>query len=157
MTGEAIIKFTFAVEDPELDDERRQKIANKLLREIRDLDEVEKADRTEDLNPEAGSKSGFATLIGVLTAEVSMKNVKSFLGFLGERLADKPIKISIKEGFRTKSVGVDIKKQLGASGRVVLTSSSATQTSFEQSGLRLSLYTLSWRRFLHLFFSLQPC
>jgi hypothetical protein len=45
------------------------------------------------------------------------------------------------QGFRTKSVGVDIKKQLGASGRVVLTSSSATQTSFEQEGLRLSLYT----------------
>jgi hypothetical protein len=45
------------------------------------------------------------------------------------------------QSFRTKSVGVDIKKQLGASGRVVLTSSSATQTSFEQSGLRLSLYT----------------
>ena len=32
MTGEPIIKFTFAVDDPELDDERRQQIANKLLR-----------------------------------------------------------------------------------------------------------------------------
>ncbi|MGB3656303.1 MAG: hypothetical protein WBA41_34520 [Rivularia sp. (in: cyanobacteria)] len=75
MINEAIIKFTFAIDDPELDDERRQKIANKLLREIRCLDEVEKVDRAEDLNPEAGSKPGFATLIGVLTAEVSMKNV----------------------------------------------------------------------------------
>lgn len=45
------------------------------------------------------------------------------------------------QGWRTKSVGVDIKKQLGAEGRVVLTSSSATQTSFEQEGLPLSLYT----------------
>jgi Ca2+-binding EF-hand superfamily protein len=45
------------------------------------------------------------------------------------------------QGWRTKSVGVDIKKQLGAEGRVVLTSSSATQTSFEQDGLPLSLYT----------------
>jgi hypothetical protein len=98
MTGEPIIKFTFAVSDPELDDERRQKIASKLLQEIRKLDEVEKADRAEDLNPQAGSKPGFATLIGVLSAEVSMKNVKGFLSFLGDRLADKPIKINIKVG-----------------------------------------------------------
>ncbi|NEU74487.1 transcriptional regulator [Hassallia byssoidea VB512170] len=48
---------------------------------------------------------------------------------------------AIAQGWRTKSVGVDIKKQLGAEGRVVLTSSSATQTSFEQEGLPLSLYT----------------
>ncbi|MBW4573635.1 MAG: GUN4 domain-containing protein [Tolypothrix carrinoi HA7290-LM1] len=48
---------------------------------------------------------------------------------------------AIAQNWRTKSVGVDIKKQLGASGRVVLTSSSATQTSFEQEGLPLSLYT----------------
>jgi hypothetical protein len=45
------------------------------------------------------------------------------------------------QGWRAKSVGVDIKKQLGAEGRVVLTSSSATQTSFEQEGSTLSLYT----------------
>ncbi|MDB9343956.1 GUN4 domain-containing protein [Nodularia spumigena CS-586/05] len=45
------------------------------------------------------------------------------------------------QGWRTKSVGVDIKQQLGAEGRVVLTSSSATQTSFEQEGSTLSLYT----------------
>ncbi|MBE9129495.1 MULTISPECIES: caspase, EACC1-associated type [unclassified Coleofasciculus] len=45
------------------------------------------------------------------------------------------------EGWRTKSVGVNIKKQLGAEGRVVLTSSTATQTSFEQEGESLSLYT----------------
>jgi len=45
------------------------------------------------------------------------------------------------QGWRTKSVGVDIKKQLGAEGRVILTSSSATQTSFEQEGATLSLYT----------------
>jgi hypothetical protein len=118
MTGEPIIKFTFAVDDPELDDERRQQIANKLLREIRDLDEVEKADRAEDLNPEAGSKPGFATLIGVLTAEVSMKNVKSFLGFLGDRLADKPIKISIKVGDKEVNIEAKSRKELLESERI---------------------------------------
>ena len=44
-------------------------------------------------------------------------------------------------GWHKKSVAVDIKKQLGAEGRVVLTSSGATQTSFAQDGATLSLYT----------------
>lgn len=45
------------------------------------------------------------------------------------------------EGWQTKSVGLDLKRELGAEGRVVLTSSTATQTSFEQEGAKLSLYT----------------
>ena len=45
------------------------------------------------------------------------------------------------EGWQTKSVGLDLKKELGAEGRVVLTSSTATQTSFQQEGEELSLYT----------------
>jgi hypothetical protein len=44
-------------------------------------------------------------------------------------------------GWHTKSVGLDLKKELGAEGRVVLTSSTATQTSFQQEGAELSLYT----------------
>ena len=45
------------------------------------------------------------------------------------------------EGWQAKSVGLDIQKELGAEGRVVLTSSTATQTSFQQEGEELSLYT----------------
>ncbi len=80
-----IIQFTFGLDDPELEDEERLKFAKKLLPELRNLDEVERASRAEDLTPEAGSKPGFATLIGTLTAQVSFKNIKGFLGFLGDR------------------------------------------------------------------------
>ena len=45
------------------------------------------------------------------------------------------------EGWQAKSIGVDLKKELGAEGRVVLTSSTATQTSFQQEDEELSLYT----------------
>ncbi|MEA5472318.1 caspase, EACC1-associated type [Spirulina sp. 06S082] len=45
------------------------------------------------------------------------------------------------EGWQVKSVGLDLKRELGAEGRVVLTSSTATQTSFQQDGAMLSLYT----------------
>ncbi|MDB9316508.1 hypothetical protein [Nodularia spumigena] len=119
MTGEPNIQFTFAVDDPELDDEKRQKIANKLLREIRDLDEVEKADRAEDLNPEAGSKPGFATLIGMLTAEVSIKNVTGFLSFLGDRLGDKPIKIIVEVGDKKVNIEAKSRQELLESERIV--------------------------------------
>ncbi len=44
-------------------------------------------------------------------------------------------------GWHTKSIKVDIKKQLGAEGRVVMTSSGATQISFTQESATLSLYT----------------
>jgi hypothetical protein len=45
----------------------------------------------------------------VLTAEVSIKNVKGFLSFLGDRLGDKPMKISIKAG--DKEVNIEAKSR----------------------------------------------
>ncbi len=95
---ETIIQFTFGLDDPELEDEERLRFSKKLLPELRNLDEVESAERAEDLTPEAGSKPGFATLLGMVTAQVSFKNIKEFLGFLGDRLQDKPITGSIKVG-----------------------------------------------------------
>ena len=103
MTDDCTIQFTFAIDDPELDDDRRDKIARQLLPELRKQDEVVKADLTEDLNPEAGSK-GFATLIGVLTAEVSIKNIKGFLSFLSDRLKDQSLEITVKVGDKEKLV-----------------------------------------------------
>ena len=98
MTDNRTIQVTFAVDYPELDDDRRQKIASNLLRELRDLDEVEKAYLSDDMHPEPGSKPGFATLIGFITTKVSIQNIKGFLSFLSDRLGDKPIKISVKVG-----------------------------------------------------------
>ena len=95
---ETIIQFTFGLDDPELEDEERLRFSKKLLPELRNLDEVERASRAEDLTPEAGSKPGFATLLGMVTAQVSFKNIQGFLGFLGDRLQDKPITGSIKVG-----------------------------------------------------------
>jgi len=46
------------------------------------------------------------------------------------------------EGMKAKDDGsVDVIKQLGGEGRVVLSSSSSTQYSFEQQGFELSIYT----------------
>ena len=44
-------------------------------------------------------------------------------------------------GWQSKSVGLNIKKELGAEGRVVLTSSTQTQVSHQHEAAHLSLYT----------------
>ena len=98
MTDTPTIQFTFAVNDPELEDAERQEIAKKLLHQLRQLDEVERADRAADLNQEEGARSVLATLVGVLTAEVSAENFKTVLGFIGDRLGNKPIVIKLKVG-----------------------------------------------------------
>ena len=117
MTDNRTIQFTFAIDDPELDDDRRDKIARQLLPELRKQDEVVKADLTEDLNPEAGSK-GFATLVGVLTAEVSIKNIKTFLSFLSDRLGDKPIEITVKVGDKEVSIKAKSRQELLESEKI---------------------------------------
>lgn len=70
MTDALTVQLTFAVNDPELNDEERQEIAQKLLRQLKQLDEVEKVCRAEDSNLEEGSRSVLATLVRVLTLEL---------------------------------------------------------------------------------------
>ena len=88
MTEEAIAQFTFTVDDPELDEEERQDIATGLLRQLNKLDEVESVDRAKDIHPKEGHRGG-ENLIGVLTAKVSLDNIKKFFGSLRDRLDDK--------------------------------------------------------------------
>ncbi|MGB3515461.1 MAG: hypothetical protein WBA43_03335 [Elainellaceae cyanobacterium] len=114
------VKFTFGLSDPDLDDSERLKFASKLLPELRRLDEVERADRAEDLFPEAGSKPGFATLVGVLTAEVSIKNIKTFFSFLSDRLVDKPIKVKVKLGEKEVEIEAKSRQELAEAEKVTL-------------------------------------
>ncbi len=118
MTNDRTIQFTFALDDPELDDNRRQKIAGNLLRELRDLDEVEKAYLSEDIYPEPGSKPGFATLIGFITAKVNIQNIKGFFSFLSDRLGDKPIELTVKVGDKEVSIKAKSRQELLESEKI---------------------------------------
>lgn len=106
-----IIEFTFGLDAPEIEDSEKLQFTKNLLPELRGLDEVNRAERAKKLAPEADSKPGFETLLGVLTAEVSLKNVKKFLGFLGDRLKDKPIKGTIKMGDNIKEIQFEVKSR----------------------------------------------
>lgn len=121
MTTQSNAVFTIAINDPELDTEEKQEIVQNLLNQLSNLDEVERVERTKDLNPERGSKPGIAFLPGWLTAEVNVKNIRAFLGFLGDRLGNKPIKISVEVNNSNKKVELEVssRQELLETERVV--------------------------------------
>jgi HD superfamily phosphohydrolase len=119
MTDTSIIQFTFAVNDPKLEDAERQEIARKLLRDLRQLDEVENADFAKDSELEPGARSVLATIVGVLTAEVSIENIQKVLGFIGERIPNKPVVIKVKVGEQEVEIEAKSRKELEDAEKVV--------------------------------------
>jgi hypothetical protein len=118
MTDIPTIQLTFAVNDSELEDAERQEIAQKLLRQLKQLEEVEKVSRAEDSNREEGSRSVLATLVGVLTADVSLENIKTVLSFISDRIPDKPILIKVKVGDQEVEINAKTRKELEEAERV---------------------------------------
>lgn len=118
MTDIPTIQLTFAVNDSELEDADRQEIAQKLLRQLKQLDEVEKVSRAEDSNREEGSRSVLATMVGVLTADVSVENIKKVLSFISARIPDKPILIKVKVGDQEVEINAKTCKELEEAERV---------------------------------------
>ena len=94
MTESIKLRFTFAVDDPDLDEEEQQSIATKLLRQLKKLDEVENVTKAEDINPEQGHR-GLDTLLNIIKAEVSLENIKNVFTILRDRL-DNPVTIIIE-------------------------------------------------------------
>ena len=90
------IKLTIAFNDPELDSEELEAQAQNLLAQMKDWDEVEMFDRVLDPNPPAGNKSLGAILVGLLTTQVNKENAQKLLGFLGDRLGNKPIELEVE-------------------------------------------------------------
>ncbi|ELS31448.1 MULTISPECIES: hypothetical protein [Pseudanabaena] len=102
--SESLVEVTFALDDPSLDQYERQEFAKKLLKQLREQGDAETVERSDDLNIEIGSKGGLDKLVGVLTAEVKFGNLVKFFGFVGEKFAEKPIKVHVKVGDREVTI-----------------------------------------------------
>lgn len=113
MTNSSNVKIAIALKDPELDDTELQEETEKLLQQIRQLDEVE-ANLVADPNPPASSKSVAGFLVGLLTAEVNAKNVKALFGFLGDRLGNKPIELEVEANGKKLRVVASSQQELQA-------------------------------------------
>ena len=96
MSANSSVRLTIAFSDPELDSEELEAQAQNLLTQMKDWDEIEAVDRVLDPNPPAGNKSVGAILAGLLTTQVNKDNAQKLLGFLGDRLGNKPIELEVE-------------------------------------------------------------
>lgn len=111
MTTAGNVKLTLAVVDPELDEEEKDVEARRLLRKLREMeDEVESVELASK-EPTAGAKPVLETLVGILTAEVSAKNIKAVF----ERLSEywkRPIEMEVEANGRKLKLKVSSQKDL---------------------------------------------
>jgi len=108
------IKLTIAFNDSDLDSEELEAQAQNLLAQLRDLDEIETVDRVLDPNPPVGNKAVGAILFGLLTAQVSQANAQKVMGFLGDRLGNKPIELEVEANGKKLKVKASSQAELMA-------------------------------------------
>jgi hypothetical protein len=111
MTANANLKLTIEFTDPELEPEQRDNQAQRLIAELRDIDDVETVDRVTDASPSEGTKSIGAYLVGLLTAEVKVDNFKKLGGFLKDRLGGKSIELTAEVNGKKLSVKANSKEE----------------------------------------------
>ena len=96
MADEPNVRLTIVFNDPNLDSEELEEQAQTLLAQMKDLDEIETVDRVLDPNPPEGNKAVGAILVGILTTQVNKENAQKLMGFLGDRLGNKPIELEVE-------------------------------------------------------------
>jgi hypothetical protein len=114
MPENSSIKFTIAFNDPDLDSEERDEQAQRLMAELKQMDEVDAVDRVLDPNPPEGNKAIGGMLVGLLMAEVNVANARKLMGFLGDRLGGKPIELSVEANGKKLTVKAHSREELEA-------------------------------------------
>ncbi len=111
MTSNPNLKLTIAFTDPELEPAQRDNQAQRLIAELRDIDDVETVDRVIDASPSEGTKSIGGFLVGLLKAEVKVDNFKKLSGFLTDRLGGKSIELTAEVNGKKLSVKANSKEE----------------------------------------------
>jgi hypothetical protein len=106
------IQITIDLRNPDLDDEALEKFTQSLRCEMLDLDEVKDVKQIFDPNPPAGNKALGAVLVGLLTAEVNAKNVKTLFGFLSDRLGNRPISMEVEANGKKLKIQASSQQEL---------------------------------------------
>jgi hypothetical protein len=112
MTSNSIIYLTINLADSSLDPEELDEETHKLMKELRELDVVEQVNFVNNPETPVGSKPGISTLMGLLTVEVSLTNIKSLFGFLGDRFGDKTIEMEVEANGKKLKVKASSKYEL---------------------------------------------
>lgn len=104
--------LTIAFTDPELTNAERDDEVVQLLEALNDRSDIDAVDRVRDPNPPKGNKSGGGFFVGMLMAEVSAANAKKVLGFLVNRLGDKPISFEVEGNGKKLKVSASSREEL---------------------------------------------
>jgi len=112
MSQNSNVKFTISFNDPDLDSEELDEQVQRLMSELKQVDEVEAVSRVLDPNPPEGNKSMGGFLVGLLTAEVNGGNAKKLLEFLGDRLGGKSIDFTVEGNGKKLSVKASSREEL---------------------------------------------
>jgi hypothetical protein len=114
MISPSNIKLTIGFNDLSLDPEERDRESLRLMSELKDIDEVEEVNRVPDGEIPAMSKAFGGFLVGLLTAEVNPKNIKSVFRFLSDRLGGKSIELEVEANGRRLKVSAGNREELAA-------------------------------------------
>jgi hypothetical protein len=112
MESKSGIKLTFNFNDPALTSDERDEQAQRLMAELKDVDEVETVNRVLDPNPPEGNKALGGILVGLLMAEVNAENAKRVLAFLGDRLGGKAIELEVEANGKKLKVKAHSREEL---------------------------------------------
>lgn len=104
--------LTIAFTDPELTNAERDDEVVQLLEALSDRSDIDAVDRVRDPNPPEGNKSVGGFFVGMLMAEVSAANAKKVLGFLVNRLGDKPISFEVEGNGKKLKVSASSREEL---------------------------------------------
>lgn len=113
MTDKSNVRLTVSFNDPNSDEEERDREAKNLLKQIKQKDEVEIAGSVSDPNPPADGKGG-GFLVGVVTAVINPANLKTFSSFLLDRLGNKSIELEVEANGKKLKVKASSREELEA-------------------------------------------
>ncbi len=105
MTSESLVEVTFMLDDLSMTDYERQEFASKLLKQL--LERSYTVERTVDRNVKDGSKSVLHKVPGALTALLKLVDVVDFFKFVGEKFAEKPLKVHLIYTKSTREVTIE--------------------------------------------------
>ena len=114
MTANSNVKLTIAFNDPDLEAEERDEQVQRLMTELKQMDEVESVDRVLDPNPPEGNKALGGFLVGLLVTEVNVANAKRLMGFLGDRLGGKPSELEVEANGKKLKISAHSREELEA-------------------------------------------
>ncbi|NES77383.1 MULTISPECIES: hypothetical protein [unclassified Okeania] len=100
------IQLSITLSDQKLEEEDLQTDTENILSEIEKFDGVQKADLISIEKAEPNTKSIGGFLVGILTAEINAKNLKALVGYLGDRLSGKTVKIKAEGNGRKIDIEV---------------------------------------------------